>query len=415
MPRLDMSRRVVSLLFLLAFALLPAAAAAADEPIVLTVGMQDWSDTYGRQVFLEQIVPAFEAAHPGVKVEIQWIDWGTYGSQYKVRYAGGVMPDVVSIGSAGLGEFAAAGMIQPIDHFLETWPGLSDMVPASMQDGLYEGKIYSVPYRLDVRTLLYNKRIFAEAGLPDAPPEAWEELTQYARRTTRRDAEGNITGQGFDVRPDVQHVLPFVFQAGGKIVSEDGRRALIAEDPVVEAVEFLHSLIYEHQVALVRGGSFVQGQNAMMYDGSWVMVQNLNPSFDDMGIALPTRHRHQTTQVHINKFAISSTTQHPELAWEWITFVLEPENLALINKESPRLTPRISSLEYEPFSTDPRWNTWMQAASLSTTLPGYVPTLSAILGQSLNQALQDILNNRAPARTRLEEAAREIEAKHLNW
>src|SRR5690606_30923610 len=125
--------------------------------------------------------------------------------------------------------------------------------------------------------------------------------------------------------------------------------------------------------------------------------------------------RHQTTQVHINKFAISSTTQHPELAWEWITFVLEPENLALINKESPRLTPRISSLEYEPFSTDPRWNTWMQTASLSTTLPGYVPTLSAILGQSLNQALQDILNNRTPARTRLEEAAREIEAKHLNW
>ena len=36
-----------------------------------------------------------------MKVEIQWIDWGTYGSQYKVRYAGGVMPDVVSIGSAG--------------------------------------------------------------------------------------------------------------------------------------------------------------------------------------------------------------------------------------------------------------------------------------------------------------------------
>ena len=414
MHRPNAWRRVTPLLLLLALTISMAANAAASETIVLTVGMQDWTDTYGRQVLSEKIVPAFEAAHPGVKVEIQWFDWNSYGSQYKVRHASGVMPDVVSIGSAGLGEFAAAGMIQPIDRFLETWTGLSDMVAAAMDDGLYEGKMYSVPYRLDVRTLLWNKRIFAEAGLPDAPPETWEELAEYAKRTTRRDASGNITGQGFDVRPDVQHVLPFVFQAGGKIVSEDGTRSLLGEDPVVEAVEFLHSLIYEHQAALVRGGSFVQGQNAMMYDGSWVMVKNLNPSFDEMGVALPTRYRRQTTQVHINKFAISSTTQHPELAWEWIAFMLEPENLALISKDSPRLTPRISALQYEPFNSDPRWYTWVQAAAMSTTLPGYIPTLSAILGQSFNQALADILNNRAPARSRLEEAAREIEARHLN-
>lgn len=92
---------------------------------------------------------------------------------------------------------------------------------------------------------------------------------------------------------------------------------------------------------------------------------------------------------------------------------MEPENLARISMDSPRLTPRISSLEYAPFNEDHRWHTWMTTAALSTALPGYVPELSQILNET-NKALQDIFQNRAPAQARLDELVRYIEASIMN-
>src|SRR5690606_24659525 len=133
----------------------------------------------------------------------------------------------------------------------------------------------------------------------------------------------------------------------------DDGTLLLADDAVVEALEFMQDLIYEDQVSTPGGSSFVRGASAMVYEAAWHMVPSLNPSLEDLAVGLP-RQVNQTTQVHINKFAISSTSQHPELAWEWIAFIMEPENLALVTSNSPRLTSRLTTLEYAPFSEDPR-------------------------------------------------------------
>jgi len=390
---------------------LAAGGALAAEPIVLTVMMQDWGDAGGQQVFREQIVPRFEAMYPGVKVDIAWTAWDTYVDTYLSRYAGGVMPDVVSIGSSGLGQFVETGMIRPIDEFISTWDGLSDIVPPAIVDGQINGRTYSIAYRLDVRTLVYNARLFEEAGLPDAQPRTWDELLDAARRLVRKDGSGRITREGFDVRADWQHVLPFIYQNGGGYVSADGRRALLGEPEVIEAVEFLHKLIYEDGVSTPGATSFINQANAMMYDGTWLMDPKLNPIFADTRFAEPLTKRRQATQVHINKFAVSSTSEHPDLAWEWIKFVMEPENLALISEGSPRLTPRISALQYPPFNADPQWHTWLVAATMSEPSPGFVPTLAQIAGR-FNQALSDVFNNRATAQARMQELARDLDT---NW
>src|SRR5690606_11857677 len=119
--------------------------------------------------------------------------------------------------------------------------------------------------------------------------------------------DGNIWVQGFDVRPSKDHVLPFIYQAGGEFMSEDGTRTLLGSDEAIEAVEFLHSLIYEHQASLPTAHSLVGSRVAMLYEGSWIM-QDIHQENFDMGIAAPLTYREQATHAVGNRLAISSTS-----------------------------------------------------------------------------------------------------------
>src|SRR5690606_20401616 len=103
--------------------------AAAQESTLLRVVLQDFAEDSSRKAIQDVIVPGFEALHPGVRVEVTWIPWDQYVEQYVTYYLGGVLPDVVSIGSAGLGLFLENGIIRDIDEYMRGWSGLEDTVP----------------------------------------------------------------------------------------------------------------------------------------------------------------------------------------------------------------------------------------------------------------------------------------------
>ncbi len=390
-----------------------AAIHAQEQNVTLRVVLQDFAEDSSRKAIEEVIVPGFEALHPGVRVEVTWIPWDQYVEQYVTYYLGGVLPDVVSIGSAGLGLFLENGIIRDIDEYVRGWSGIQDTVPGALDDVRVSGRYYAVPYRLDVRTLTYNMDYFDQAGLDrHAPPTTWDDLTVYARALTRYDSDGSIEVQGYDVRDDIYHVLPFILQAGGDYVSRDGTRTLIAEEPAIEAVTFLYDLIYQHNVAVRAGGNIVNGAVAMQHNSTWLMRPQYETSAE-IGIAEPTRHREQATQVHVNRFAISSTSQHPDLAWAWIEYFMEPENLQLVVEASRSIPGRISVLSMEPFSGDDRWNVWLRAALVARPIPGYVPELVDV-NTRVRSALRSIFDNVEPVRTALEQAALDINQNILN-
>ena len=56
-------------------------------------------------------------------------------------------------------------------------------------------------YGIDVYGLTWNKDHFKEAGLdPEKPPKTWDEFRDYAKKLTKRDAQGNITRVGYAIR-----------------------------------------------------------------------------------------------------------------------------------------------------------------------------------------------------------------------
>ncbi len=91
-----------------------------------------------------------------------------------------------------------------------------------------------MPVLQSVVTYIYNVDLFKKAGLdPKAPPETWAELEEAARKLTcDTDGDGKIDQWGgirFDLnRPSpITSVVPFVWQAGGDLISADGTEAYL--------------------------------------------------------------------------------------------------------------------------------------------------------------------------------------------
>lgn len=70
--------------------------------------------------------------------------------------------------------------------------------------------------------LIYNKKMFTEAGLdPASPPKTIDEMIAAAEKLTKRDASGTITVAGFV--PGLEFPpLDYLYQQGGNFIKKDG-------------------------------------------------------------------------------------------------------------------------------------------------------------------------------------------------
>lgn len=127
--------------------------------------------------YFESVASAYEAANPGVTVDLQQVGDQPYKDKIRVLSAANQLPDVYF---SWAGDFAnkfvraelAADLTSVIAPDTE-WG--KTLAPAATKAFEYDGKYYGVPIDLDGKYLAYNKALFAAAGI-SAPPTSLEEL-----------------------------------------------------------------------------------------------------------------------------------------------------------------------------------------------------------------------------------------------
>src|SRR5205085_1314900 len=156
-----------------------------------------WSMWTGaeEQNFLK-VCRRYEDLHPGIVID----NLGAIQDDTKTVRAivAGVPPDLFTLYSPlFLGPIAANGALYPLDvRFRRSGLKETDFVPASLFQCRFGGRLYGMPFLIDDAALLWNKRMFREAGLdPDRPPRTLSELEEYAVRLTRRE-NGQIVRLG---------------------------------------------------------------------------------------------------------------------------------------------------------------------------------------------------------------------------
>src|SRR5688500_4585596 len=70
---------------------------------------------------LKEIVAGYEAANPGVTVEITSLPWGEAFEKFATMVSAGETPDVVEMPDRWLALYANNGKLENLEPYLETW------------------------------------------------------------------------------------------------------------------------------------------------------------------------------------------------------------------------------------------------------------------------------------------------------
>ena len=151
-------------------------AAAAEETVLKLWCIATESDA-NRPAYLQAIAD-YEAANPGIKIELEAFENESYKTKIKAAMMGGDTEDLPDIffswSGAFLGEFVNAGRAYCLDDYFKAYEG---QLPESMlSTTTYEGKHFGVPTTFNIVALYANMDLLAEVGY-DHVPETYEELT----------------------------------------------------------------------------------------------------------------------------------------------------------------------------------------------------------------------------------------------
>ena len=128
---------------------------------------------------IDQIARDFEAQNPDIKVSMEYVGYD-YVHDKIVTGMAATPPgyDAAMIDVIWPDEFIKAGYLLDVTNRV-TADMKANMFPASWNGVTRNGKIYGMPWLMDVKYFMYNKDILTKAGIT-APPKTWEELVDQA-------------------------------------------------------------------------------------------------------------------------------------------------------------------------------------------------------------------------------------------
>jgi ABC-type sugar transport system permease subunit/ABC-type glycerol-3-phosphate transport system substrate-binding protein len=224
------------LAIVLAAAVLVGCAAEPAAPKRVTLVLSG-SDVGAEGAVLERQVSRFRELNPEIDVLIRATpDAADQRHQLYVQWlnARAPAPDVLQLDVIWTPEFAAAGWIRPL---AESEADLSDFFPATLEANRYRGKLYALPWFVDVGMLYYRKDLVPVA------PRSFDELTRDALGALGKGGTRyGFVWQGARYEGLVTVFFEYLGGFGGR--SLDDRGVVTVDSPAgVRALEFMRESI----------------------------------------------------------------------------------------------------------------------------------------------------------------------------
>ena len=123
----------------------------------------------------DEVARAYEAAHPGVKVEMQFLENEAYKAKLPTILQSKDRPHVIYSWAGGvLKAQIEAGVLEDITDQVK---GYSDTItPAALAAFTQNGHVYGLPIALSQVGFLYNKELLAKANVDAAKIKTWDDL-----------------------------------------------------------------------------------------------------------------------------------------------------------------------------------------------------------------------------------------------
>ena len=400
-------KRVLSILFMVVLLVFP---------IIAKTTITHWMHySPARVELILEMVEEFMAANPDIEIELQAIPEGEYKTKLLAALAAGSGPDVAQIPSNAMTEFYNYGLIQPFPESVVTPESIiNDYIPAAVEKLVIEGEVYGVPTDVQTIVLFYNPVLFEAAGLdPNRPPQDWNELIEYARKTTIWQ-DGKMVQSGWGIAGYHPVVETFMRQAGATFWDESGEK-IVFEEAQLEALKFITDAVKVEKVYVPEFGSrwtgFKQIKQAMVFGHGAMVGSFLSTGSKDLVFKTALAPAHPVTGSRANvitnwALVIMSDADDSEAAAKWLTYITSAD----AQKKWMLKTGELPSLK--KVLEDPDLLSNDLYVPIFESLKYAVPTFSRGWADPASElreiAYNEIINNNMDPKTALEKAIKEI-------
>ncbi|NEW06450.1 sugar ABC transporter substrate-binding protein [Paenibacillus sp. SYP-B3998] len=303
------------------------------------------------KVYIDKLIPDFEATHPNIKVKIMKAPYAEFDSKLQSLVAAGTAPDVTSHwGEMGFIEFMDKGMLRDMtdlikaDNFKAADYGMSDDV---LNIYKVDGKNYGIPVYSYTSLMLYNKDMFDKAGIPYPPADfedkSWtfDKMMEVAKKLSKPSDDPQTAEFGIDWGWSENDMRLIYF--GAKVYSDDTwsngghpTASYFGSPEAVKANQRLQDMVFKDKVMPSKefrkavagqgGEPFATGKIGMSVAGAWILTSVKDYSFKVGVAAVPAGANDKARDVlYIDPLLILKDSKHPKEAYEWIKYQLKKD------------------------------------------------------------------------------------------
>lgn len=385
------------------------AGAATSVDTAAPVELTWWTgQTADAQTLLESLAKEFTAAHPNVKITassgasttdelLQKLSAGFVSDSYPdVSYAYGSW--ATQLGQSGKTLDITAKVADPAIKW-------SEFPAAARETATPNGVTVGFPAIVDNLTVVYNTKLFADAGVSEPTPDwTWDDFRAAAKAIT--NPAQNIYGSSWSVsggEGTTWQFWPLLWQLGGDVLTADQKKSAFNSPQGVQALEYLRQLavvdksLYLDQTDEKAGALFADGRIGMYITGPWSLYDLVQKKTPYKVQVLPGTNGNHTTVSGPDLWVLFDHADANRAHWsfeliKWLTSAevdtrwnLEQGNLPL--RSVTAQTPEFKEYVTEYPGAETMFGNLANATKPRPTVAGY-PELSRHVGEAISKVLQ---------------------------
>jgi multiple sugar transport system substrate-binding protein len=324
--------------------------------------------------YVEQAAAAVKTQYSGVdvKIDLQKIGSDDFYTKLLLRLDSGDVPDVIHVGGSLIGELADAGYIDPLDDYLASWEDWKQY-PESVRGGVsYNGKIWAIPYGLDMRWLYYRKDDLQKAGLPADWQPANVQGILDAAAAVKSSSPGVLpyalyAGPAGSSGTADHAFVPLLWAYGGELQDASGK--WIGDSPATKKVMAYYAKAYgdglspKEIITATKPWTAMReklgnGELALLFEGGWVYggwaAKDKAATEQNVGYLLhPTESGGPSFTIGGpgTCWYITAKSKNKQAAWEFIKAVNSAEIVGKLNAEDPHPVARTDAADVAEFKS----------------------------------------------------------------
>ena len=365
-----------------------------------------------------RLIDEWNKMHPDSQVTQTFVPDDYALQRVETAIAGGKYPNIVYMEGPWAAAIAQSPKTVVLNDYIKEDPTFNwnDFWTPERYAATVNGNIIGIPAIVDNLALVYNKKLFDQAGLSYPTAQwTWKDFTDAAIKLT--DPAKNQFGWSYTAdgsEDTVWRFWPLLWQAGGSVLTPDNKHVAFNSPAGLAALSFLQNLEQHHAIYLDNGsgnywGLFNSGHIGMLYTGPWDMP---GLKVDYGAQILAGDQNHATVTGPDNWVLLDHGSAADEAAFKfiaWYTEGAQDMQTAIVNATLPLRMSETKLPEYQQLlGKYPLMPTFVanEANARARPVTPFYPQISELMGK----AIVSVLLGRSTPAAALTQAAQQADA-----